>query len=570
MSDSATMTNATAGKGPKAARSARTQVGAFWQIVTFAALGLFALLLLYPVLSLFVGSFFGGAADGSPWYEPYVQLFTRKAYYESLVNSLILGLVSTVFAIAIGVPLAYAVNRFTIPGRIVVRTAIVLTFVSPPFIGAYAWVVMFGQSGLIRRPLADLGIDVPPIYGWAGTILVLTLQGMPFVFLMVSSGLRTIDQSVEDAAINLGYTRGRVALSALLPLLQPSIASAALLVFCTSFTDIGTPMIIGQNLRVFPRLVYQSFVSEHGSDYRLAASLAIVMVLITVAALLLQRWYSKRKSFGQVSIRPLGMIPLRRLPLTGVSLAVYLVILLSSVPLLVVVVSSFLTYSGATVTGEWTLANFTASSSLPTALWNTLRIGAIATVLCVLVGTLVAYVIARQPGRISGLLDVFSAIPFAVSGVVFGIAFSLAFGGAPFFLASTSTILVLAYFIRRLPFSVRSSASQLAQMGTQAEEASVNLGVPPGRTFLRITVPMLLPAVSAGALLTWATTIKEFNATLILYGPSTTTLPVEIFRQISAGQFQYASAAGTVLIMLAVVPVVALFLVSSRGEEVVL
>lgn len=548
---------------------AGTQVGGFWRVVTLAAFGLFALLLLYPVLSLFIGSF-TGPSDGTPWYEPYVQLFTRKAYYEALVNSLILGAVSTVLALMVGVPLAFAVGRFAIPGRIVVRTAIVLTFVSPPFIGAYAWVVMFGQNGLIRRPLVDAGIDVPPIYGWAGTILVLTLQGMPFVFLMVSSGLRTIDQSVEDAAINLGYTRGRVAMTALLPLLQPSMASAALLVFCTSFTDIGTPMIIGQNLRVFPRLVYQSFVSEHGSDYRLAASLAIVMVVITVAALLLQRWYSKKKSFGQVAIRPLGPIPLKKPALAGVSVAVYFVILLCAVPLLVVVVSSFLTYSGARVTGEWTLDNFTASASLPGALWNTLRIGAISTVCCIVVGTLVAYVIARLRSRISGLLDVFSAVPFAVSGVVFGIAFSLAFGGTPFYLAGTTTILVLAYFIRRLPFSIRSSASQLAQMGTQAEEASVNLGIPPGQTFLRITAPMLLPAVSAGALLTWATTIKEFNATLILYGPSSVTLPIEIFRQISAGHFQYASAAGTVLILLAVIPVVALFLVSSKGDEVVL
>jgi iron(III) transport system permease protein len=549
---------------------AGARLSPFWAIVTIFALAVFALLLLYPVLSLFLGSFFGGADDGTPWYEPYAQLFTRKAYYEALLNSMILGVVSTVLAVALGVPLAYAVSRFAIPGRLAVRTAIVLTFVSPPFIGAYAWVVMFGQNGLIRGPLAEWGIDVPPIYGWAGTILVLTLQGMPFVFLMVSSGLRTIDQSVEDAAINLGYTRVRTALTALLPLLQPSIASSALLVFCTSFTDIGTPMIIGQNLRVYPRLVYQSFVSEHGADYRQATSFAIVMVVITVLALLAQRWYSKKKSYGQVSIRPLGRVALRGPALTAVSAAVYFLILLCCVPLLVVVISSFLGYSGATVTGEWTLENFSATASLPAALWNTLRIGAIATVLSVIVGTLVAYVIARQRGRIAGLIDVFSAVPFAVSGVVFGIAFSLAFGGSPFFLASTSTILVLAYFIRRLPFSVRSSASQLAQMGTQAEEASVNLGVPPGRTFLRITVPMLLPAVSAGALLTWATTIKEFNATLILYGPSTTTLPVEIFRQISAGQFQYASAAGTVLILLAVVPVVLLFLFSSRGEEVVL
>ncbi|MEA5055748.1 MAG: iron ABC transporter permease [Propionicimonas sp.] len=540
----------------------------FWTLVTILALGIFAFLLLYPVLSLFINSLVSGGTSDSPWWEPYVNLFTRKLYYESFLNSLILAASATVGALVLGTPLAYFVSRLQIPGKIVVRSAIVLTFVSPPFIGAYAWVVMFGNTGLVRVGLESLGLTVPPIYGWLGTILVLTLQGVPYVFLYLSSGLKTVDQSVEDAAINLGYTRGRAAFNAVFPLLKPALSTSALLVFVTAFADIGTPMVIGQNLRVFPRLVYQSFTSEVNSDFRLAASLALVMVVVTVGALLFQRWYSRRHSYGQDTVRGLVIVPARRGPLAAATLYVYVILALACVPLVVVVISSFLRFSGATITGEWTLENYAAAPGLLSSLTNTLLTSTLATALCVVFGTLIGYIVARRSDRIAGVIDVLSMVPFAVAGVVFGISFSLGFGGAPFYLAGTITILALAYFIRRLPFSVRAASSQLAQMGRQTEEASVNLGVPPGRTFLKITLPMLVPAVASGTLLTWATVVKEFNATIILYGATNRTMSIEIFRAISAGQFQYASAIGTILILLALVPIVLLFAVTGKDEEI--
>lgn len=542
----------------------------FWHVVSLVTLGIFLLFLVYPVLSLFFSSFTGGDSPAAPWYQPYEHLVTRKLYYESLRNSFILGGAATIGALALGVPLAFFVSRLKIPGKVLVRSAIVLTFVSPPFIGAYAWVVMFGQTGIVRRLFLDLGVSFPSIYGWGGTILVLSLQGMPYVFLFVTSGLKTVDQSVEDAGINLGYPRATVARTAILPLLKPAISTAALLVFVTAFTDVGTPMVIGQNLRVFPRLVYQSYVSETSSDYRLAASLAVVMLVIAAGALLLQRRYAARRSFGQTMVRPLGIYRTTPLALGLATGFVYLVVLLACVPLLVVIVSSFLTFDNATASWSWTFENYLSASRLGSSFKNTVVVSTIATLLCVIVGTLAGYVISRTRGRLTGAIDLFSMIPFAVAGVIFGIAFSLAFGGSPFFLSGTVTILVIAYFIRRLPFSVRSTVSQLAQMGTQTEEASVNLGVPPGRTFLKITFPMLLPAVASGALLTWATVVKEFNATLILYGPWSRTMPIEIFQQIMLGDFESASVVGSILILLALVPIVVLFLVSNQDEEVLL
>ena len=189
------------------------------------------------------------------------------------------------------------------------------------------------------------------------------------------------------------------------------------------------------------------------------------------------------------------------------------------------------------------------------------------TALCVVVGSLVGYVVVRRKNRITAIIDTMSMTPYAVAGVVMGVSISISFGGAPFFLYGTSLILILSYFIRRLPYTVRSVSGFLYQMGPQTEEASINLGVPPGRTFVQVTLPQIAPAVLSGALLTMATIAREFSSTVILYSGQTRTLPVEVFAQVLQGNFGDASVVGTVLIAFTLVPIVILFRLFGKNEQ---
>jgi iron(III) transport system permease protein len=248
------------------------------------------------------------------------------------------------------------------------------------------------------------------------------------------------------------------------------------------------------------------------------------------------------------------------------TLYVYAVVLAASLPLATIVISSFLKGKGPLITGEFTLSGYTDAIRLPAALYNTVMLSTVSTVLCVAAGALVGYVVARRRDRLAGALDAFSMVPYAVAGVVMGIAIAVAFGGAPFYLGGTAAILVIVYFIRRLPYSIRSVAGMLGQIGSQTEEASINLGVPPGRTFLRVTVPIVTPALVSGALLTFATIAREFNSTVILYSGATRTLPVEVFAQVLQGDFATASVVGTVLIAVSLVPIVILFRFLQKDE----
>lgn len=540
----------------------------FWTLMPLLAIALFLILLIYPLVRMFVESLTGTDADVLG---VYAELFSKAYYYESLINSLFIGAVVTILAGVVGVTVAYLVSRFNVPGKLFVRASVVLTLVSPPFIGAYSWILLFGANGLLRKGLEGVGIDLPSIVGVPGLIVVLTLQGLPFVFLMTSSALSNVDQSVEDGSINLGRTRTSTFFRAIFPLLRSGISTGMLLVFVTAFADFGTPAIIGKNVRVFPTLVYNSYINEaQGANFSQAASLSVVLLVVCIGALLIQRSYGKRHSYGVAAVTPLAPIRLTGGKRALATAVVYAVILIAILPLLTVIVTSFLKTEFQRFTMEFTFDGYTTDPALLSSLGNTLVFTTIATVMCTVAGCLVGYVIARRRTRLGATIDLLSMVPYAVAGVVFGIAFSMGFGSAPFFLAGTGTILVLAYFMRRLPYSIRAVSSLLSQLGTSAEEASVNLGVAPAKTFWRVTIPMIMPAVASGALLTWATVIREFNATAILYGSQTATMTVQVFSNVSYGHFENASAMGTILIIVSLVPVIVLMTAFGKNEEILI
>jgi len=544
----------------------------FWGLVSILSIIIIAVLLIFPLTRLVLASFM--TEDGTfmstenfSIIETYIEFFNEKFYYETLLNSFYVCILATILSVIIGVPTAYLVSRVAIPGKIFIRVAIVLTFVSPPFIGAYAWILLLGRNGVITGWLKMIGIALPSLYGWGGIVLVFTLQSFPFVFLMMLSGLRSVDQSIEDAGINMGRSPFGVFWTVILPLVIPSISTGALLVFVTTFSDFGTPMIIGEGYRVLASLVYGEFINEFGGNPRLASTLSMLMLTVTFGALLVQRRFARRASFDQETINPLGLRKTSTTKIVVSTLIVYGIVLIAFLPTLTVVVSSFLQTRGPLLIGEFTFEGYLTATRLPASFTNSLLLVLSSTALCVVVGSLVGYVVVRRKNRLTAVIDTMSMTPYAVAGVVMGVSISITFGGDPFFLSGTSLILILSYFIRRLPYTVRSVSGFLYQMGPQTEEASINLGVPPGSTFIRVTLPQIAPAVLSGALLTMATIAREFSSTVILYSGRTRTLPVEVFAQVLQGNFGDASVVGTVLIAFTLVPIVILFKLFGKNEQ---
>ena len=525
-----------------------------WGIVSalgFLAVGLF---LVWPLGQVLVTSLSG---EGGRWVlaENYQRVFSHRYYYGSVVNSLLLSALATAGAVLIGTPLAFAVARYPIPGKALVRTAANLALLSPPFIGAYSWVVLFGRNGLLNRLLEPLGWSLPAIYGYPGILLAFVVQYFPFVFLLVSGALRSVDQSIEDAALSLGSRPRRVFRTAILPVIAPSLTAGALLVFMATMADFGTPMIMGEGLRTLPTLMYGEFINELGGNPSMASTLGSLLILINTTALMAQRYFAFRKAYHAVCLQPL--VPRRpgRRRLALATVLVYGLLALALLPAATIVVSSFMPTRGPVMHAGLSLRSYVAVFHLvPRAIVNTLVLTGAAVLLDVGLGVLIAYLLARRPSRTHALLDVLVMLAYAIPGTVVGVGLIIAYNRPPLVLAGTWVILLVSYFIRHLPYPVRACTAMLQQIDTRVEEASISLGVPPFRTFLRVTVPLMFPAIVSGATLAWITTIGELSSSILLYSGPWATMSVAIFTQVFSNHFGTASALASILIVAAVVP----------------
>ncbi|MCL4488936.1 MAG: iron ABC transporter permease [Chloroflexi bacterium] len=540
----------------------------FWNLVTVGAFALLLLFLVYPLLAVFQQSLTSKAGD---LLDGYRKFFTQPYYSNSLTNSLLVSIPATIGSLLIGVPLAYVVTRYTIPGRALIRSAVVMTLLSPPFIGAYAWVVMLGRAGLLNQFLENFDIQAPSIYGPGGLIFVFTITHFPFVFLVVSSAIRSIDQSIEDAARNLGSGEVKTFFTVLLPILFPSITAGVLLAFMTIVADFGTPMIIGESFRVLPTQIYGEFINEMGGNPTMASAMSVILILICLLALTLQRYFAAKMSYNVQCVRPLET----REPhgVSGVLMTAFacLVIFVSLLPIVIIFFSSFTKGRGSLLTLDFSLANYERILyNVPTAITNTFFLATLSASIGIVLAMFIAYILVRGKTRMRGLLDSLVNLPMAIPGTVLAVGFIIVFNQPPLLLTGTWMILVVSYVVRRLPYAVRACVAMLQQIDASIEEASVNLGVPPMRTFARVVVPLMAPAILAGGIMTWVMTISELSSTILLYYGPFSTMTVQIFNNVFSNQFGNASALSMILITATFVPLFLMYRFLGEHAEQIL
>jgi iron(III) transport system permease protein len=246
----------------------------------------------------------------------------------------------------------------------------------------------------------------------------------------------------------------------------------------------------------------------------------------------------------------------------------YAIVLASSLPSLVVVYTSFRKTSGPVFKPGYGLDSYARIlREVPQVIGNSFVYSLVAVTLIVVLGSLIGYLVARRETRMAGILDTLLFIPYIVPGVVLGLAFVVTFNVKPLEITGTATIIVLMLFIRRLPYAVRSSASILKQIRESIEEAAVSLGASPARAFAVITLPLMLPGIVAGALMSFITAINELSSSLILYVGRTMTMPVRIYLSVLDGEFGTAAALSTILLAASGVAVYAVYRVSGRNES---
>jgi len=529
-------------------------------LLRYAGIGLAALLawlVAYPLLLTLLE----GVHTPAGWTLEHVRAFlARPTEVRALWGSLWISVASVVAAALIGVPLAFLFARYDFPGRRLLGTAIALPAVLPPLVGVLAFLFLYGESGFLAHLVRRLfGLEETPWrFQGAGAILLVHAYSMyVYFYLFTRAGLAALDSSVYEAAASLGAGRVRTLVRVVLPLLRPHLVGAALLTFMTSLASFSAPYIFGGGFRV---MTTQIVATRLNGDDRLAMVETASLALLALAALWLLRRTDSRAATGGSKGAPPAPVPLRgrgrRAALAGVSGLLALLLLLPHLALLLVSFVPLGTWTTEPLPPAYTLANYVALIEDPVRarpLINSLWMATAATLAAVAL-TLAAGVVERRRLRGAGAVDALLSVPWAVPGTVFAIAIAAAFSvSSPatlrFVLVGTIWILPLAYLVRNLPITGRAILAGFRGLDPSMDEAAATLGAGRARTLRRVTLPLLRPAIVAGATLAFVTAFGDFVTSIMLYTYDTRPVSLEILASLRQADVGVAAAYGVVLML---------------------
>ena len=536
-----------------------------------ASVALVALFTLYPVLRLLVRAL--QDRDGNLLLAAFTaRIATTKiwGYGGVVLNSLQLGLMTALAATLLALCFALIVTRSRLPGRKLAGVLAVLPMITPPFVIGLALIMLFGRSGAINAIL-ESAFGVTPtrwIYGLPGVWLAQTLALTPVAYLVLVGVVEGISPSLEEAAQTLRASPSRLFNTVTLPLLAPGLANAFLIVFIESLADFGNPLLLGGNLEVLSVAIYFAIVGVQQDPGR-AAILAIVLLALSLTLFMVQRRLLARRSFVTVSGKGEGglRLPLPRrvtvlaaalaLPWLALALVVYAMIFcggffekwgLNHAPTLRHYVTAFgidFGAGGPTLTGG-------AWSSFKT----TVAIAAISAPLTAAFGLLVAYLLNRHRFAGKAAFEFVTMLSFAMPGTVVGISYILAFNAPPIELAYTGIILVACFVFRDMTTSLRAGLAALAQIDPSLDEASATLRSTTASTVRRVALPLVRPAIVAALGYSFISAMTSISAVIFLTSPRFDMATVNIVGRAEVGEYGYATAYASVLIVLMILVVV--------------
>ena len=544
-----------------------------WTASSFFIFLTYLIFLVYPIIIVLKQALIH---EGHFSLANFEDFFSKSYYSETLVNSFNVSITSTVTSLVLGTLLAYLFSIYDFKGKKFLQILIIIASMSAPFVGAYSWILLLGRNGVITKFLTNaLHLPAIDIYGFKGIVLVFTLQLFPLVFLYVAGAMKRIDHSLLEAAESMGVFGFKRMITVILPLLVPTLLAAALLVFMRAFSDFGTPMLIGEGYRTFPVLIYNQFISEVGGNSAFASALAIMAIIIALTIFLIQKYISNRYSFSMNSLHPIEPKKTTKGKMAAIYATVYGIVLFSVLPQLFLIYTSFLKTSGMVFVKGYSLNSYKiAFNRMGATIFNTIRIPLIALILVVLFASFISYLAVRKRNLFTNLIDSLSMVPYIVPGTVLGIAFISSFntgifGSGFLMITGTAFILIISLSVRRLPYTIRSSVASLQQIAPSIEEAAESLGSSRLNTFSNITVPMMLPGIISGAILSWVTMISELSTSILLYNAKTKTMTVAIYTEVLRGNYGVAAALSTILTVLTVTSLL-LFMKISKNNSITL
>ena len=511
--------------------------------ITLVSVFLFLFIVL-PLFKIFQLSF---EENGHYSLKVFAELLSKSYNVQPLIHSLTLGAAVSILGTVIGFIFAYAVTRVDIPWKRFFNVTATFPIIAPPFMMSLSAILLFGKQGFVSNMILNDIIHFK-IYGFYGLLVVETLTYFSTAYLTLYGVLQAIDPSLEDAALDLGAPKWKVFSRITLPLATPGIASAILLVFSQSLADFGNPMILAGNYTILATQAYLTIVGMY--DMRSGAGLAILLLIPSLIAFGLQKYWVSRKSYVTVTGKPSSTRIKMDHPVTKYSIF-GLCLLLTGVIFLfygMVLFGSLVKLWGAN--HSLTFDNY---KHVFTVGWgfirDTLLLSSIATPIAGILAMIIAFLVVRKnfPGK--RLMELVSLLTFAVPGTVVGIGYILAFNQYPLKLTGTAAIIVLLFIFRDLAVGVQTGIAELQQIDPSIEEAATDLGADSATTFRRITLPLITPAFYAGLAFTFVKCMTAVSAVIFVVSGKWNLITIAILGSVENSDLSQAAAFSVVIIV---------------------
>ncbi|AOT72100.1 ABC transporter permease [Geosporobacter ferrireducens] len=495
----------------------------------------------------------------------YKEIFRLSSTKEILWNTIYLGFIVSVISTAIGFLFAYASAYLKIRSKKIFNAIAILPMVSPPFVIALSTILLFGRNGFITRGI--LGMREANVYGLNGLILVQTLTFFPVAYLLLVGLLKSIDPSVEEAARDLGASRGEVFRSITLPLMVPGLANAFLLVFIQSIADFSNPMVIGGNYTTLAVQIYLQGIGNY--DMGGGTALAIILLMISTTLFMIQKYYVGKKSYITVTGKASRSRELIDSP--EITRPIYLIVLALSVFVglmyILVPIGAFIKLWGADYSFSLNHFKYVINLGMKP-IKDTTFLSMIATPISGILAMIIAFLIVRKKFIGKSFVEMTTMLALAIPGTVIGLGYVLSYNTKPLVLTGTATILIIAFVMRSMPIGIRAGIAALQQIDPSIEEAANVLGASSSKVFTSVTIPMIRPAFFSGLVYTFVRSMTLVSTVIFLVSARYNLLTAAIMNQIDVGKIGVASAYSTILILIVAVVVWTMqFILSKLGID---
>lgn len=525
------------------------QSGTVFNVTLYLSAALFVALVLLVPLYLFIRT-------GTAWAKA-VETLLRPATLQVLGNTVLLSVSVTLGATVLALPLAWLTTRTDLPGRRLWAVLHALPLVIPSYIYAFLFLSFLSPKGLLQQMLQrPFNIErLPPIYGFTGAFIVLTLISYPYIFLTVQAALRQMDWTLLEVAQTNGATKWQITRHVLLPYLWPSLTAGGLLVMLYTLRDFGAVSLL--QFSTFTRVIYNRY---QGFQLDEAATMASVLVLMTGIIMLFEsRFRAETAALADEEIcdssRPRQMALGRgRWAALGFTSLVSFFALIMPVGILVYWLVRGLRHDLLNGMVGLVQQNSISLLELLTPAQLSVTTGLLTAVFAVLIAIPITILSVRHQSRWAKLLTTLSYGGYALPGIVVALAF--VFAGInflrPFY--QTLPLLLAAYMVLFVPQAVSAGRGVLARLPVELEEVGYSLGGSRWAILRYVILPLIRPGLLAGGLLVFLTVMKELPATLLLSPLGSRTLPMLVWSNISEAFFARAAAPTLLLLLLSSVP----------------